>query len=294
MEQQLEEILIKEVALSRRKFLDILGKGSLILLFDAIAPKYIAQAAQITRAIVNSDGSVTESESQYFAKQVEEADRIASNYLGMRFDGTYRIDISRQHRTSRALLFVYKGERGYMEFPARSIERDNAAVVHEVTHVIAPNYNRFLAEGLAVYMQDKFSSKSVPPTFGKDLHAGASESELKLEDLIRETKDYFYYWSRRNIGTQEVINAYFHAGSLVKFLMENEAYGADEKARLERFKKLYALAEKGEGKMFDIAYGKSLPEIEKEWRSYITGQKQRSGLLEPLPAANQKLTLAGM
>lgn len=294
MEQQLEEILIKEVTLSRRKFLDILGKGSLILLFDAIAPKYIAQAAQITRVIVNSDGSVTESESQYFAKQVEEADRIVSNYLSMRFDGTYRIDIGRQYRTSRALLFVYKGERGYMEFPTRSIERDNAAVVHEVTHVIAPNYNRFLAEGLAVYMQDKFSQKSAVPTFGKDLHAGASESELKLEDLIRETKDYFYYWSRRNIGTQEVINAYFHAGSLVKFLIENEAYGADEKTRLERFKKLYALAEKGEGKMFEIAYGKSLPEIEKEWRSYITRQKQRSGLLEPLPAANQKLTLAGM
>ncbi|MBI2101077.1 hypothetical protein HYT53_00530 [Candidatus Woesearchaeota archaeon] len=246
------------------------------------------EAAESPRVVVNSDGSVFERESQDIAKQVEEADKIVSDYLDMRFDGAYRIDISRQHRTSMALLHVYKGNRGRMDFPTISVRKGNAAVIHETTHVIAPNYNRFLAEGLAVYIQDKFSQQSVPPTFGQDLHGGASESELKLEDLIKETRDYYYYWSRRMSQSQERRNAYLHAGSFVKFLIENKAYGADEKSRLERFKKLYALADNGEGRMFDIAYGKPLPEMEKEWRSYISGQKQRSEMLEPMLAINQK------
>ena len=50
-------------------------------------------------------------------------------------------------------------------------------------------------------------------------------------------------------------NAYFHAGSFVQFLIENDAFGVDEKLRLEKFKELYQLADKDNAKMFEIVYG---------------------------------------
>ncbi len=40
-----------------------------------------------------------------------------------------------------------------MEFPAWRVNAGKAAILHELAHVFFPNGNRFLAEGLAVYLQ---------------------------------------------------------------------------------------------------------------------------------------------
>lgn len=224
---------------------------------------------------VTTDGSVTEAEAKQFAKEIKLADSIVSEFLVTTYDGDYRVDISTRHITSRALIHVWAGNRGFVEFPTRNIKRQNAAIVHEVTHIIAPNYNRFLAEGLAVYTQERFQKNNAPPILSKDLHQGTAQQDvISLDDLIRETKDTFYYWSKAMSTTPENRNAYFHAGSLVKFLLENEYFGKEEKAKLEKFKRLYELANEGihGAKIFDVVYGIPMKEVEKMWRSYLKTQ----------------------
>lgn len=224
---------------------------------------------------VTTDGSVTEAEVKRFGQEIKLADTVVSEFLGIQYDGDYRVDIGTRHRVSRALIHVWAGNRGFVEFPTRNIKRQNAAIVHEVTHIIAPNYNRFLAEGLAVYMQERFQKNNSPPILGRDLHQDTAQQDaIPLDDLIRETKDAFYYWSKAMSTTPENRNAYFHAGSLVKFLMENEYFGIDEKTRLEKFKSLYGLADEGRhgAKIFENVYGMEMKELENMWRSYLKKQ----------------------
>src|SRR5262249_11874072 len=59
------------------------------------------------------------------------------------------------------------------------------------THVFAPNAHRFLAEGLAVYAQDRLKGPPAFPNFGIDvtklarLHAGRANIAASIELLRR-------------------------------------------------------------------------------------------------------------
>jgi hypothetical protein len=44
------------------------------------------------------------------------------------------------------------GHRGFLEMPLRGVRENTGALLHEIVHIYAPNNNRFLAEGLAVYL----------------------------------------------------------------------------------------------------------------------------------------------
>jgi hypothetical protein len=219
----------------------------------------------------STDGSVSASAAAQLAQEIRLADKIISEFLGVEYDGNYRVDIGVSYITSRALLHVYAGNRGYVEFPTLGVKKRNSAVMHEITHIIAPNYNRFLAEGLAVYVQEKFQSNEAPPIFGRDLHKGTSEQQpIPLVALIKETKDTAYFWSRKMVQSQQQRSAYFHAGSLVRFLIEHESFGKDEATRLEKFKRFYGLADRHQRQeIFEAVYGVSLVELESMWRSYI-------------------------
>ena len=68
-----------------------------------------------------------------------------------------------------ALIPAWRGERGQMIFGAKRVNAGEAATVHEMIHVYAPNANRFLAEGLAVYGHDLLGGHVPTPLSGKAL-----------------------------------------------------------------------------------------------------------------------------
>ena len=74
-----------------------------------------------------------------------------------------------------ALIPAWRGERRQMIFGAKRVDAggcDRAAMIH----VYAPNANRFLAEGLAVYGHDLLGGPPACPNFGKSLDDIAGRS----------------------------------------------------------------------------------------------------------------------
>ncbi len=50
--------------------------------------------------------------------------------------------------------------------PLRRARDSTGALLHEIVHIYAPNNNRFLAEGLAVYLHAKLAGNPAFPNFG--------------------------------------------------------------------------------------------------------------------------------
>jgi hypothetical protein len=78
----------------------------------------------------------------------------------------FHVFVSEIYDKSRSLVPAWCGQRGWMEFPAYRVVGGDASIAHELTHVLFPNGNRMLAEGLAVYLQDKVCDVPVYPNFG--------------------------------------------------------------------------------------------------------------------------------
>lgn len=80
----------------------------------------------------------------------------------------FHVFVSEAYPISRALVPAWLGQRGRMEFPAHRVVAGEAAIAHELVHVLLPNGNRMLAEGLATYLQYKiFPKMLVFPNFGR-------------------------------------------------------------------------------------------------------------------------------
>jgi hypothetical protein len=163
-----------------------------------------------------------------------------------------RIHVDRSYRISRALVPAYRGNRGFMEMPLRGVRNRDGALLHEMVHVYAPNDNRFLAEGLAVYLHQRLAGNPAFPNFGKSLDAEARSLLGDIESLERLDR----VRTPAPLGTVlNERNAYILAGSFVGFLVEKHG--------LADFRKLY------ETGSYEAAYGKSLGALEKEWRSAL-------------------------
>jgi hypothetical protein len=160
----------------------------------------------------------------------------------------FRIFVSETYPRSKALVPAWLGQRGWMEFPAHRVVAGEAAIAHELAHVLFPNGNRMLAEGLAVYLQYKlFPTIPVYPNFGDRLEtlvAGFLRKNYKdnphralwdmnldaLEKISTPDKLSLRIGRDAVIGAKpgdpnpspdEVKTTYAVAGSLVEFLLEN-------------------------------------------------------------------------
>src|SRR6266700_6316166 len=172
--------------------------------------------------------------------------RITSGPYRPRSD--FHIFVSEVYPRSKALVPAWLGQRGWIEFPAHRVVAGEASIAHELVHVLFPNGNRMLAEGLAVYLQHKlFPAIPVYPNFGdrletlvadflrtsykNDAHRALWNMDLDALERI-STPDKFSL----RIGRDAVIGAtprdpnpppaevkaiYAVAGSLVGFLLEN-------------------------------------------------------------------------
>jgi hypothetical protein len=135
-----------------------------------------------------------------------------------------------------------------MEMPLRRVRDNTGALLHEIVHIYAPNNNRFLAEGLAVYLHTKLGGNPAFPNFGEDLRRSAARSLSGVKSLE----------SLNNVRTPRPLSgimdeeiAYVLAGSFVGFLIEK--YG------LTLFRSLY------ETEDYEKVYGKALKTLENEW-----------------------------
>jgi hypothetical protein len=94
--------------------------------------------------------------------------RVVSGPYQPRTD--FHVFISEMYDLSRSLVPSWLGQRGWMEFPAHRVVVGEAAIAHELVHVLFPNGNRMLAEGLAVYLQQKlFPKLPVYPNYAEPL-----------------------------------------------------------------------------------------------------------------------------
>src|SRR5262245_34831578 len=66
-----------------------------------------------------------------------------------------------------------------MEFPACKAIAGDAAITRELVDVYFTNGNRFLAEGLAIFVQAKIGGNAAFPNFGGSLHG-------LVRDLMRD------------------------------------------------------------------------------------------------------------
>jgi len=202
-----------------------------------------------------------------------------------------RIFVGGQFRISKSLVPAWFGHRGLMEFPTWRVLAGKAAITHELVHVYFPNANRLLAEGLAVYVQDKIGRNAAFPNFGRPLHGLVRE---QLRDMVPE----FRPGEPRSLkcvhlveleriatpgpltlkigpdfydeGPQGQARLYPIAGSFVQFLIETRG--------TEKFHTLYArtplvamACDAGApGRWMDV-YGISFADLEWEWKAMIMG-----------------------
>jgi hypothetical protein len=200
--------------------------------------------------IASDELTVPEAEG-YCRYAVSERKKV-EEFWGATWKEPIRIHVSSSYRISRALVPGHFGNRGFMEMPLRRVRDNSGALLHEIVHIYAPNDNRFLAEGVAVYLHTTLKGNPAFPNFGEDLRrlAARSVSGVGSLEMLNNVR------TPRPLST--VMNeetAYVMAGSFVGFLIEK--YG------LPAFRRLY-----GTGN-YEIVYGKSLLSLEREWRSSL-------------------------
>jgi hypothetical protein len=200
-----------------------------------------------------------------------------------------QVVVSDAFKISKSLVPAWYGHRGRMEFPAWRVIGRRAAIAHELVHVFYPSGNRFLAEGLAVHIQDRVGENPAFPNFGRPLHALAREllhemlTELASGDpsslrnirlieldeiatpspLTLRIDDDFYGEEPR--GQKHL---YAIAGSFVQFLIEARG--------MEKFRDLYERTpliplqqNAGWPDRWQDVYGASFADLEAEWKSLI-------------------------
>ena len=147
---------------------------------------------------------------------------------------------------------------GIIFVPIAHVRDKSAAIIHEVTHIIAKHEkNSFFSEGLAVYFQDRFGDYQVFPNYS-----------VPLDDLVRSYQDQLVQITILNIDneifrqveTERRRIAYIEAGSFINFLVVK--YGEQKLADLHNSRTLN----------YKKIYGKNIKELEVEWENYVLGE----------------------
>jgi len=197
-----------------------------------------------------------------FQSEMQRARVKVREWWGASFEGSISIETNTDRVLSMALIPAWRGERGTMIFGAKRVNAGEAATVHEMIHVYAPNANRFLAEGLAVYGHDLLGGPPAYPNFGKsldDIAARSANRELAIALERTPTPNPLEAMSKEG----EAI-----AGSFVKFLIERHG--------MNKFRALYALTplapmqrDPGETARWQQIYGESFEAMVDVWLAML-------------------------
>src|SRR5262245_28129499 len=200
--------------------------------------------------VISQELTVAQAET-YCRYAVRERQKV-EEYWGQTWTAPIRIHVSSEYRISRALVPAYQGNRGFLEMPARRVGDSTSALLHEIVHIYAPHGNRFLAEGLAVYLHAKLAGNPAFPNFGEDLRRLAAR-DLPGAETVRALNAVRTPRPLRTVLDEKI--AYVLAGSFVGFLIERHG--------LPQFRGLY------ETESYETAYGKPFASLEGDWRSTL-------------------------
>ena len=209
-----------------------------------------AEAATITTKHFLIDyAEISKPEALSFGKTADRAYEMVTEFLGApqehEFLRVKRIHmfIRSQFRIPRTLIFLWRGENR-MEMPVHRVRDGKANLIHEISHSLAPSRNRFLAEGLSVYLEERFGNLSAFPTFGRPVRDLLCQYRMEghfisLEALLREIQGEAEIFTRRNARTITLRMAYLEGGALVKLLMEGDRFGDSPESRKNRFFRVF-------------------------------------------------------
>jgi hypothetical protein len=193
-----------------------------------------------------------------FQSEMQRARAKVREWWGATFEDTISVQTNTERVLSMALIPAWRGERGQMIFGAKRVDAGDAATVHEMIHVYAPNANRFLAEGLAVYGHDLLGGPPAYPNFGKsvdDIAGRSANRELAIALERIPTPNPLETVSKEGESI---------AGSFVKFLIERHG--------MDKFRTLYALTplapmrrEPGASERWQQVYGENFESIVDAW-----------------------------
>jgi hypothetical protein len=227
-------------------------------------------------------------EQQKFVEDFEDAAKALRAWAlqhawGFTAPRSFRVFVSADYGISRALVPAWEGRGGTIEFPTRRVLAGQAAIVHELAHVFFPNGNRLLAEGFAIYLQALLGRNPGFPNFSQPLHEAACDwlgdvlpsfasgaFNLASLDAIPTPNPLTLEIGGRFCGEDKEGQAtlYCLAGSFVHFLIEAHGLGV--------FRRLYMLTplrvrelDGGSADRWVEVYGRSLAEIEMEWKSLL-------------------------
>jgi hypothetical protein len=197
-----------------------------------------------------------------FQTQMQDARAKVRAWWGATFEEKIAIETTPDRMLSMALTPAWRGERGSMSFGSKRVDDNQAASIHEMIHVYAPNANRMLAEGLAVYGHEHLGGNAAYPTFGKDLHRVAAASAGK--DVLLKLERAATPAALEDISKDgEALS-----GSFVRFLIEKHG--------MEKFRALYDLTplmrmkrEAGAVERWQTIYGQPLDALVDGWLAAI-------------------------
>jgi hypothetical protein len=162
-----------------------------------------------------------------FQTDMQAARDKVRQWWGSTFEDPITVSTNADRPISMALIPAWRGERGQMIFGTKRVAGGEAATIHEMIHVYAPNANRMLAEGIAVYGHELLGGPSAYPNYGKDLHQAAASRANK--DVMLKLERAATPKALEEIDKEgETLS-----GSFVRFLIERDG--------MEKFRALYAM-----------------------------------------------------
>jgi len=217
----------------------------------------VVQCASVQRGTLGCEGiqivsdQLTVPEAEEYCRYAVSERKKVEEFWGATWTEAIRIHVSSSYRIARSLV-PNQGDPGYIEMPLGRVRDNRGALLHEIVHNYAPNSNRFLQEGLAVYLQDRMGGNPAFPNFGANLHVLARDQISSVTSLARLNNVRF----PQPLSTvMQERTAYILAGSFVGFLIEK--YG------LPQFRRLYETGN------YEKVYKNPLKILEKEWRSSL-------------------------
>jgi hypothetical protein len=181
---------------------------------------------------------------------------------------------------SMALIPSWQGHRGDIKFAAVRVKGKVAAVLHELTHVHAPNQARYLAEGFAVYLEEAIGSIGVYPTVGQSSECAMLRDPSAISSVHLDVFDKVSLGNGAELGAQVGLEkpipnnpdreaySYLVSGSFVKFLIRRSG--------LKKFKTLYDTTPMTPGVVtpidlnrYEPIFGKSLAGLQTEWLPWL-------------------------
>jgi hypothetical protein len=115
-----------------------------------------AMADQFMKDVINANTKVGD-----FMERTGIADRYPCNIQVYLYDFTPPVATS--------MDFAWNGALGIVKYPVRRINEGKSVYAHELAHIHSPNNVRYLAEGLAVFLEEIVGNINGMPTFGKTL-----------------------------------------------------------------------------------------------------------------------------